>query len=137
MWVIYKGIDSIRVLLNIKAPLLIALGIASMAVSSFGVITTHNYKRLIAYASINHAGVIAATLTRTTAGRALVTMSRRLTTDLGVGPFASALMIAAIGVLRVSACWPVSGSCTFGSSGGMRYGWKRRSLASGRQLAVC
>ena len=28
MWVIYKGIDSIRVLLNIKAPLLILLGLA-------------------------------------------------------------------------------------------------------------
>lgn len=28
MWVIYKGIDSIRVLLNIKAPLLIMLGLA-------------------------------------------------------------------------------------------------------------
>jgi nucleobase:cation symporter-1, NCS1 family len=27
MWVIYKGIDSIRILLNIKAPLLIALGL--------------------------------------------------------------------------------------------------------------
>ncbi|MSU65397.1 MAG: nitrate reductase [Opitutus sp.] len=27
MWVVYKGIDSIRVLLNIKAPLLIALGL--------------------------------------------------------------------------------------------------------------
>lgn len=27
MWVIYKGIDSIRVLLNIKAPLLLALGV--------------------------------------------------------------------------------------------------------------
>ncbi len=28
MWVIYKGIDSIRVLLVIKAPLLILLGLA-------------------------------------------------------------------------------------------------------------
>ena len=28
MWVVYRGIDSIRVLLNIKAPLLIALGVA-------------------------------------------------------------------------------------------------------------
>jgi nucleobase:cation symporter-1, NCS1 family len=28
MWVVYRGIDSIRVLLNIKAPLLIALGLA-------------------------------------------------------------------------------------------------------------
>jgi NCS1 family nucleobase:cation symporter-1 len=31
MWVVYKGIDSIRLLLSIKAPLLIALGIAFLA----------------------------------------------------------------------------------------------------------
>jgi NCS1 family nucleobase:cation symporter-1 len=31
MWVVYKGIESIRVLLNIKAPLLIALGLALLA----------------------------------------------------------------------------------------------------------
>ncbi len=31
MWVIYRGIESIRVLLNIKAPLLIALGLALLA----------------------------------------------------------------------------------------------------------
>ncbi len=31
MWVIYKGIDSIRILLNIKAPLLIALGLLLLA----------------------------------------------------------------------------------------------------------
>jgi nucleobase:cation symporter-1, NCS1 family len=31
MWVVYKGIDSIRILLNIKAPLLIALGILFLA----------------------------------------------------------------------------------------------------------
>lgn len=31
MWVIHKGIDSIRILLNIKAPLLIALGLALLA----------------------------------------------------------------------------------------------------------
>ncbi len=31
MWVVYKGIDSIRVLLNIKAPLLVALGLALLA----------------------------------------------------------------------------------------------------------
>ena len=31
MLVIYRGIDSIRVLLNIKAPLLIALGLALLA----------------------------------------------------------------------------------------------------------
>jgi hydrogenase-4 component F len=38
---------------------LVALGLMSMAVSTFSIIATHNYKRLIAYASINHAGVIA------------------------------------------------------------------------------
>jgi NCS1 family nucleobase:cation symporter-1 len=31
MWVVYKGIDSIRVLLNIKAPLLIGLGLVLLA----------------------------------------------------------------------------------------------------------
>jgi NCS1 family nucleobase:cation symporter-1 len=31
MWVIYKGIESIRILLNIKAPLLIGLGVALLA----------------------------------------------------------------------------------------------------------
>jgi NCS1 family nucleobase:cation symporter-1 len=31
MWVVYKGIDSIRILLNIKAPLLIALGVLFLA----------------------------------------------------------------------------------------------------------
>jgi NCS1 family nucleobase:cation symporter-1 len=31
MWVVYKGIDSIRLLLNIKAPLLIALGLLLLA----------------------------------------------------------------------------------------------------------
>jgi hydrogenase-4 component F len=38
---------------------LVALGLMSMAVSTFSIIATHNYGRLIAYASINHAGVIA------------------------------------------------------------------------------
>jgi hydrogenase-4 component F len=38
---------------------LIVVGLASMAVSTFGIIVTHNYKRLIAYASVNHGGVIA------------------------------------------------------------------------------
>jgi hydrogenase-4 component F len=38
---------------------LVALGLMSMAVSTFSIIATHSYKRLIAYASINHAGVIA------------------------------------------------------------------------------
>ena len=32
MWVVYKGIESIRVLLNIKAPLLIALGLVLLGV---------------------------------------------------------------------------------------------------------
>src|SRR5688572_24637570 len=31
MWVVYKGIDSIRLLLNIKAPLLLALGLILLA----------------------------------------------------------------------------------------------------------
>ena len=31
MWVIYRGIDTIRVLLNFKAPLLLALGLALLA----------------------------------------------------------------------------------------------------------
>ncbi len=38
---------------------LVGLGLASMAVSTFSIIATHNYKRLLAYASINHGGVIA------------------------------------------------------------------------------
>ncbi len=38
---------------------LITLGLMSMAVSTFSIIATRNYKRLIADASINHAGVIA------------------------------------------------------------------------------
>ena len=38
---------------------LIALGLSTMAVSSFGIISTRNYKRLLAYAALNHAGVIA------------------------------------------------------------------------------
>jgi hydrogenase-4 component F len=38
---------------------LISVGLLSMAVSSVSIIVTRNYKRLIAYASINHAGVIA------------------------------------------------------------------------------
>jgi nucleobase:cation symporter-1, NCS1 family len=35
MWVVYKGIDSIRVLLNIKAPLLIGLGLILLAWAYF------------------------------------------------------------------------------------------------------
>ena len=38
---------------------LVGMGLASMAVSTFSIIATHNYKRLLAYASINHGGVIA------------------------------------------------------------------------------
>lgn len=38
---------------------LMSVGLLSMAVSAVGIIVTHNYKRLLAYASINHAGVIA------------------------------------------------------------------------------
>jgi hydrogenase-4 component F len=38
---------------------LLVIGLASMAVSTVSVIATRNYVRLIAYASINHAGVIA------------------------------------------------------------------------------
>jgi len=37
---------------------LLVIGLASMAVSTASIITTRNVKRLIAYASINHAGVI-------------------------------------------------------------------------------
>jgi len=38
---------------------LLVLGLASMAVSAVSILATRNFKRLIAYASINHAGVIA------------------------------------------------------------------------------
>ncbi len=38
---------------------LVAMGIVSMLVSTFSLIATRNLKRLLAYASINHAGVIA------------------------------------------------------------------------------
>jgi hydrogenase-4 component F len=38
---------------------LVTIGLASMVVSTFSIIATRNMKRLIAYASINHAGVIA------------------------------------------------------------------------------
>ncbi|HSN15754.1 MAG TPA: proton-conducting transporter membrane subunit [Anaeromyxobacteraceae bacterium] len=40
-------------------PELVGLGLATMAVSSFGIIATRNYVKLIAFASLNHAGVIA------------------------------------------------------------------------------
>ncbi len=38
---------------------LIALGVATMVVASFGIIVSTRYKRLLGYASMNHAGVIA------------------------------------------------------------------------------
>ena len=38
---------------------LVTLGLVSMVVSTFSIIATRNMKRLLAYASINHAGVIA------------------------------------------------------------------------------
>jgi hydrogenase-4 component F len=38
---------------------LVVIGLASMAVSTASIIATRNLKRLVAYASINHAGVIA------------------------------------------------------------------------------
>ncbi|BDG02561.1 proton-conducting transporter transmembrane domain-containing protein [Anaeromyxobacter oryzae] len=38
---------------------LVTLGLATMAVSAFGIIATRNYIRLIALASLNHGGVIA------------------------------------------------------------------------------
>jgi hydrogenase-4 component F len=38
---------------------LVALGLATMAVSAFNVIGAKNYKKLIAYAALNHGGVIA------------------------------------------------------------------------------
>jgi hydrogenase-4 component F len=41
------------------ASMLITMGTVSMAVSTASIIATRNVKRLIAYASINHAGVIA------------------------------------------------------------------------------
>jgi hydrogenase-4 component F len=40
-------------------PILLTLGLATMALSAFGIITTHNYVKLIAFASLNHGGVIA------------------------------------------------------------------------------
>jgi hydrogenase-4 component F len=51
---IYRGGDA-----RLVSVALLGIGLASMAVSTFSIITTHNYKRLLAYASINHGGVIA------------------------------------------------------------------------------
>jgi hydrogenase-4 component F len=44
---------------RLMADELLALGLISMVVSTVSIIATRNIKRLIAYASINHAGVIA------------------------------------------------------------------------------
>ncbi len=38
---------------------LLFVGLASMGVSAFSIVATRNFKRLIAYAAVNHAGVIA------------------------------------------------------------------------------
>ncbi|MBK7830220.1 MAG: hypothetical protein IPJ59_34310 [Nannocystis sp.] len=38
---------------------LTAMGLASMVVSAINIVATRNYKRIIAFASINHAGAIA------------------------------------------------------------------------------
>jgi len=44
---------------GLVGPLLLTLGLATMALSAFGVIATRNYVKLIAFASLNHGGVIA------------------------------------------------------------------------------
>lgn len=44
---------------DLVATELLVIGLCSMAVSTVSIVATNNYKRLIAYASINHAGVIA------------------------------------------------------------------------------
>jgi hydrogenase-4 component F len=44
---------------KLVAAVLVAMGLISMVVSTFSIIATRNIKRLLAYASINHAGVIA------------------------------------------------------------------------------
>ena len=51
---IFRSIDP--TLLN---TLLIAIGIMSLVVSAINIVITKNYKRLISYAAINHAGMIA------------------------------------------------------------------------------
>jgi hydrogenase-4 component F len=43
----------------VVGPLLVTLGLATMALSAFGVIATRNYVKLIAFAALNHGGVIA------------------------------------------------------------------------------
>jgi hydrogenase-4 component F len=44
---------------DLIGPLLLTLGLVTMALSAFGVIVTRNYVKLIAFASLNHGGVIA------------------------------------------------------------------------------
>jgi len=44
---------------GLVGPILLSLGLATMALSAFGVIATRNYVKLIAFASLNHGGVIA------------------------------------------------------------------------------
>ncbi|MFL5302793.1 MAG: proton-conducting transporter membrane subunit [Anaeromyxobacteraceae bacterium] len=44
---------------ELVGPILLTLGLATMALSAFGVIATRNYVRLIAFAALNHGGVIA------------------------------------------------------------------------------
>jgi hydrogenase-4 component F len=44
---------------GLVGPLLVTLGLTTMALSSFGVIATRNYVKLIAFAALNHGGVIA------------------------------------------------------------------------------
>jgi hydrogenase-4 component F len=44
---------------DLVGTLLLTLGLATMALSAFGVIATRNYVKLIAFASLNHGGVIA------------------------------------------------------------------------------
>jgi hydrogenase-4 component F len=51
---IYRATDQ-----DVIGPELVALGLATMAASAVGVIATRNYTRLIAFASLNHGGVIA------------------------------------------------------------------------------
>jgi hydrogenase-4 component F len=51
---VYAAADSAIVTLE-----LVALGLGTMALSALNVIAAKNYKRLIAYAALNHAGVIA------------------------------------------------------------------------------
>jgi hydrogenase-4 component F len=44
---------------ELVGPILLTLGLATMALSAFGVIATRNYVKLIAFAALNHGGVIA------------------------------------------------------------------------------